>query len=124
MTSPPKDDVERPIPEAWRPLFASVVNSLVERAPSLGGGLPYVDPASADVREQCLGAIDSYGDVDLVPLPEDTWATSVTAWQSDHWLCLIDLWTEQEGRSELVLRAEVRERPPEHRFSVSMVYVP
>ena len=76
------------------------------------------------VREQCLSAVDNYGNVDLVPLPQETWKTSVAAWQGDHWLCLIDLWTEQEGRSDLVLEAEVREQEPGVRFTVNMVYVP
>lgn len=124
MTSPQKDETEGPIPDVWRPTFAALVNSLVERSPTLGQGLPDVDPVSAEVREQCFSAVESYGDVDLVPLPVDTWKTSVTAWQGDHWLCLIDLWTEQEGRSDLVLEAEVRERTPGFRFRVNMVYVP
>lgn len=124
MTSPQKDETEGPIPDVWRPTFAALVNSLVERSPTLGEGLPDVDPVSAEVREQCLSAVESYGDVDLVPLPVDTWKTSVTAWQGDHWLCLIDLWTEQERRSDLVLEAEVRERTPGFRFRVNMVYVP
>ena len=64
------------------------------------------------------------GGVDLVPLPEDTWTTSVTVWCGNRWMCLIDLWTEQEGRSDLVLEAEVRESPSGFRFNVSMVYVP
>lgn len=124
MASPQKNENEGPIPDAWRPTFAAVVNSIVERAAMIGGGLPEVDPVSEGVREQCLAAVDSYGDVDLVPLPNKTWETSVAAWQGDHWLCLIDLWTSQEGRSDLVLEAEVRERAPGFRFTVNMVFVP
>ena len=124
MISPHKDESEGPVPELWRPTFSAVVDSLVERAPTIGGGLPEVEPVPDAVREQCLSAVDNYGDVDLVPLPQETWKSSVTAWQGDHWLCLIDLWTEQEGRSDLVLEAEVRERTPGFRFTVTMVYVP
>jgi len=39
-------------------------------------------------------------------------------------VCLVDLWTEQEGRSDLVLEAEVRESPAGFRFTLNMVYVP
>lgn len=124
MISPHKDESEGPVPELWRPTFSALVDSLVERAPTIGGGLPEVEPVPDAVREQCLSAVDNYGDVDLVPLPQETWKSSVTAWQGDHWLCLIDLWTEQEGRSDLVLEAEVRERTPGFRFTVNMVYVP
>jgi len=124
LISPHKDESEGPVPELWRPTFSALVDSLVERAPTIGGGLPEVEPVPDAVREQCLSAVDNYGDVDLVPLPQETWKSSVTAWQGDHWLCLIDLWTEQEGRSDLVLEAEVRERTPGFRFTVNMVYVP
>ena len=124
MISPHKDESEGPVPELWRPTFSALVDSLVERAPTIGGGLPEVEPVPDAVREQCLSAVDNYGDVDLVPLPQETWKSSVTAWQGDHWLCLIDLWTEQEGRSDLVLEAEVRERALGFRFTVNMVYVP
>jgi len=124
LISPHKDESEGPVPELWRPTFSAVVDSLVERAPTIGGGLPEVEPVPDAVREQCLSAVDNYRDVDLVPLPQETWKSSVTAWQGDHWLCLIDLWTEQEGRSDLVLEAEVRERTPGFRFTVTMVYVP
>lgn len=124
MTSPQKDETEGAVPDIWRPTFSQLVDSLVERAPTIGGGLPEVEPVPDTVREQCLSAVDNYGDVDLVALPQETWKTSVAAWQGDHWLCLIDLWTEQEGRSDLVLEAEVREQEPGFRFTVNMVYVP
>ena len=124
MTGPHKDDVQRSVHISWRPTLAAIVRSLVERASTIAEGLPVVDPVPADVREQCLRAIDSYGDVDLAPLPDETWTSSVSMWQGDHWLCLIDLWTERDGRSDLVLRAEVREAPSGYRYSVDMVYVP
>ena len=119
-----KDDTEGPIPDPWRPTLSALVDSLVERAPTIGGGIPDVESVPDRVRKQCLSAVDSYGDVDLAPLPEETWKTSVAAWQGDHWLCLIDLWTEQVGRSDLVLEVEVREHEPGFRFTVTMVYVP
>jgi len=124
LISPHKDESEGPVPELWRPTFSAVVDSLVERTPTIGGGLPEVEPVPDAVREQCLSAVDNYGDVDLVPLPQETWKSSVTAWQGDHWLCLIDLWTEQEGRSDLGLEAEVPERTLGFRLTVNMVYVP
>jgi hypothetical protein len=119
-----KVETEGPVPDVWRPTFSALVDSLVERATEIGGDLPEVEPVPHDVREQCLAAVTDYGDVDLVPLPQDTWTTSVTAWQGDHWLCLVDLWTEQEGRSDLALQAEVREHAQGFRFIVNMVYVP
>lgn len=124
MISPHKDETEGPVPDLWRPTFSALVDSLVERAPTMGGGLPDVEPVPNAVREQRLAAIGNYGDIDLIPLPQEAWQTSITAWQGDHWLCLIDLWTEQEGGSDLVLEAEVREHGSGYRLTVNTVYVP
>lgn len=124
VISASKDGAEGSVPDVWRPTFSALVDSLVERAPTVGEGLPEVEPVPDTVREQCLSAVGDYGDVDLVPLPQKAWETSVAAWQGDHWLCLIDLWTRQEGRSDLVLQAEVREHASGFHFTVNMVYVP
>jgi hypothetical protein len=119
-----KDETERPVPEIWRPTISALVDSLVERAPTIGVGVPEVEPVPDDVCNQCFSAVDDYGDIDLMPLPPETWTSSIAAWQGDHWACLIDLWTEQEGRSDLVLEVEVREHASGFRFTVHMVYVP
>ena len=80
MTSPQKDETDGSVPDLWRPTFSRLVDGLVERAPTIGGGLPEVEPVPDTVREQCLSVVENYGAVDLVPLPEETWKTSVRAW--------------------------------------------
>lgn len=60
----------------------------------------------------------------LVPLPKDTRGTSVCLWQGDRWQCLVDLWTDQEGRSDLVLDVDVFEDGGGYRYAVKLVYVP
>lgn len=124
MISPCKDENETAVPEIWRPTLSALVDSLVYGAPSIGSGLSEVDPLPLDTHEACLAAIEDYADVDLVPLPDETWMTSVASWRGDRWLCLVDLWTKQEGRSDLVLEVEVREQDQGFRFTVIMVYVP
>jgi hypothetical protein len=42
----------------------------------------------------------------------------------DHWDALIDLWTEEEGSSDLVLQVHVSEVDSEFLVTVNMVYVP
>ena len=41
-----------------------------------------------------------------------------------YWEVLIDLWTVGEGRSDLVLRAEVSEVENGYLFDLQLVYVP
>jgi len=36
----------------------------------------------------------------------------------------VDLWTEQEGRSDLVLDIDVRDDGRGYRYSINLVYVP
>ena len=42
----------------------------------------------------------------------------------NHWEALIDLRTAEDGRSDLVLLAQIREAGSGFRVAVSMVYVP
>ncbi len=67
--------------------------------------------------------IEEYG-AKLVPLPQASWTTSVCIWMGDYWDALIDLWTEEEGRSDLVLRVHVSEVGSEPLVTIYMVYVP
>jgi hypothetical protein len=122
---PVKDaSLEVPIPEAWRPTLKAVVDSLVRRDTVIGERLPSVDPVPAEISQQCLQAVDDYGAVTLITPPGESWNTSVALWYGDRWRCLIDLWTEEEGRSDLVLDVDVFEHGPGYRYRVNLVYVP
>lgn len=125
MLGPKENDGKSPIPEAWRPTLSSLVDSLARRDALIGAGLPNVDPASPELSTHCHDAVDEYGDVTLVPLPEKAWDSSVAVWWGDdRWECLVDLWTAQEGRSDLVLHVNVVKGEPGYQFSVYLVYVP
>ncbi len=125
MGDPVKDDsLEVPIPEVWRPTLKAVVDSLVRRDTIIGAGLPSVAPVSAEVSQRCLQAVDDYGAVTLITPPDESWNTSVALWFGDHWHCLVDLWTVEEGRSDLVLDVDVFEHGPGYRYRVHLVYVP
>jgi hypothetical protein len=122
---PVKDDLhEGPVPEVWRPALKAVVDSLARRDAAMGAGLPSGDPVPAEIWQQCLEAVVDYGDVTLISLPDKSWDTSVALWFGDHWRCMVDLWTEEEGRSDLVLDVDVFEDGPAYRFRVNLVYVP
>jgi hypothetical protein len=41
-----------------------------------------------------------------------------------HWEVIVDLWTKEEGQSDLVLSLMVTEAGAGHRFKVHLVYVP
>jgi len=88
----------------------------------LKSGLKHVNPVSKNTAEQIKEYIEDYGE-ELIELPEETWETSVYIYHGNYWNALIDLWTKEEGLSDLVLKAEVREEK-EYVIEINLVYVP
>jgi len=114
---------ERPIPTAWRPVFREVVSAFVAGDYRLMAGVSCVEPVSIDVATHIENYIQDYG-ATLIQLPEETWNSSVCIWMGSHWDALVDLWTEAEGRSDLVLAARATDAKPGFAFTIQMVYVP
>ena len=117
------EDEQRPIPTAWRPVFREIVKAFVHNDYRLSVGVSGVAPVSAKTAKQIEEYIKDYGET-LVELPEKTWASSICIWMGNRWDVLIDLWTKGEGRSDLVLSAQVSESKAGLVVRVEMVYVP
>lgn len=125
MIEAPPEDQESSVPETWRPTLAAIVDSLVRRDVEVGAGIQNVTPTPPELSAQCFTAVDHYGDATLIALPDQAWETSVAAWVSEgRWECLVDLWTVEEGRSDLVLHVRVARDADDLRFMVRLVYVP
>lgn len=118
-----KDGAEGPIPSAWRPTFVRIVEAFVRHDYRLQAGVPGVAPVSEDTAGHVRDYVEDYG-ATLAALPEEAWETSVCNWAGNHWDALVDLWTEEEGRSDLVLQARVRETVDGDMVEIHMVYVP
>ena len=114
---------EHPIPIVWRPMIIEIVNSLVKKDYLRNIDFDEVSPVSKETADHIQEYIEDYGE-ELIPLTEETWKSSVSIWMETHWDILVDLWTEGEGRSDLVLSAKVRERNDGYVVHVHMVYVP
>lgn len=117
------EDHELPIPHVWRPIFKSIISAFVKRDYQLSSDIKNVNPVSKNTAEQIEEYIVEYGE-ELIELPEASWETSVYICYGDYWNVLIDLWTKGEGLSDLVLKAEVRERNNEYIVDINLVYVP
>ena len=119
-----KDETEqRAIPTAWRPVLRQVVSAFRSGDYALKAGIPGVEAPSPETAEHIRDCIDAYG-ATLIELSEESWESSVCMWQRTHWDAIIDLWTAEEGRSDLVLRARVSEGPRGYSFKIHMVHVP
>ncbi len=112
-----------PIAGSWRPMLHNVVRCLVAGDYGLETGVFGVEPVPAKTAEHIRDYIAEYG-ATLVDLPEDSWQTSVAQWYGTHWDILVDLWTAEEGRSDLVLAGKIVDSPTGLRFTIHMVYVP
>ena len=117
------EDAAHPIAGAWRPMLCEVVRSFVEGDYGLKKSVSGVEPISAKTAEHIRAYLDDYG-ATLIDLPEDTWQTSVAQWYGTHWDVLIDLWTAEEGRSDLVLQGRIVDSDSGPRFTIHLVYVP
>ena len=114
---------EGPIPSAWRPVLTSIVDAFVRGDYELKDGLPGVAPISEETAAQVREYIEDYG-AKLIELPPQSWDTSVCIWMGDRWDALVDLWAEDEGRSDLVLQVDVSEADSGYVVAIFMVYVP
>ena len=124
QTLPIKDpNAAHPVPTAWRPLLAAVVHALVEGDFQLQTGVSGVDDVSLGTADHIRSYLEDYG-ATLIELPSATWDTSIAQWMGDYWDVLVDLWTVEDGPSDLVLKGEMRESGETIRFSIHMVYVP
>jgi hypothetical protein len=118
-----EDAGQQPIPLAWRQTFRDIVTAFVAGDYRLEGGVTGVEPVSAETATQIQNYIQDYGTT-LVELPEDTWDSSVCIWTGSSWDALIDLWTQEEGRSDLVLQTRVTKSDPDLSVRLHLVYVP
>jgi hypothetical protein len=112
-----------PIAGSWRPMLRDVVRCFVAGDYGLGTGVVGVEPVSAKTAEHIRNSVAEYG-ATLVELPTDSWQTSIAQWYGTHWDVLVDLWTAEEGRSDLVLAGKIVESQAGPRFIIHMVYVP
>lgn len=121
---PVKDESQqRPIPLVWRRAFREIVDAFVQGDFGLSRRVSGVDPIDSDTASQISAYVESYG-ATLSTLPEATWDSSVCIWNGNRWDCLVDLWTQEEGRSDLVMHAHVIEDDGGHLIQVHLVYVP
>ena len=117
------EDREHPIAVAWRPMLCEVVCCFVNADYGLTKGVAGVDHVPDDTAKQIRDYVADYG-ATLVELPNETWQTSVAQWMGKHWDIFVDLWTAEEGRSDLVLSGRVEETIFGPRLTINLVYVP
>lgn len=100
-----------------------IVESFKNGDYTLAAGIPGVAKLSDEDAGLIKGNIRNYG-ARLVSLPDLAWETSACIWMRNYWDCIVDLYTEDEGQSDLVLAVRVYESSDLYEFRVHSVYVP
>ena len=114
---------ERPIPTVWRPAFCHIVDAFVRGDYLLSDGVAGVDAVSEEAASRIQSYLSDYG-ATLKSLPDETWNSSVCIWTGNYWDVLVDLYTNEEGASDLALNARVNETSHGFKIEIHMVYVP
>ena len=116
-------DVEHPVAGDWRPAFREIVRAITRGGDSLPQNIPGLRSVAPETVERMRAYVASYG-ATLVDLPDDSWLTSVAQWMDTHWEVLVDLWTAEEGRSDLVLHARVFGARDAYEIEIDGIWVP
>ena len=125
MNPPSKDgDHEFPVPGPFRPGLLAIVEAFRHGDYGLQVPIPGVAVPDASTARQIERYIRDYGET-LSSLPASTWQSSVSRWMEGYWALVVDLYTDEGGRSDLILAAQVFEDPGgKYRIEVMGVYVP
>jgi len=117
------EDDELPVPTVWRPTLSAIIQAFKDKDYRLTRGVAAVEPVSDEVATMIARSVEYYGS-DLAVLPEQAWETSVYRWMWDYWEVIVDLYTVQEGQSDLAMFVQVFEDGDAYRFKVHSVHVP
>jgi hypothetical protein len=121
----PPGERSSPIPERWRPALAWVVDRLVA-GDYVGLAREGFVPHASGSDDTGIGYWIEQYPATLVSLPEEAWAGAERGRcvdDPDSWWVIVELWTAEEGRSDLSMEAIVREQDGELRISLDNVHV-
>jgi len=114
---------QTPVPSAWRQTFHEIAEALKDGDSGTARAIVGVRPVSSKDAVRIAENIKDYG-CRLISLPDSTWRTSVCQWMRGYWAVLVDLYTEEEGASDLVLSVDVYEDGSGYAFEIQSVHVP
>ncbi len=121
---PLKDEErEHPVAGVWRPTLREIAKALMEGDYFLSRGIAAVAPVTNATAAQIRASISNYGET-LAELPEDNWNSSVSQWMETYWDVIVDLWTRESGRSDMILSVRVFETSDGYLFEIDSVHVP
>jgi hypothetical protein len=116
------EEKQQPIPSMWRQTISEVVDAF-RRGNFQLTGVASVRQLSTEDAARIARNLEGYG-AQLTSLPQEAWETSACQWMRGYWDALIDLYTVEQGASDLALSVRVYEVAQGHEFQVESVHVP
>jgi hypothetical protein len=117
------EEIEQSVPVEWQPIIIEIVKDIRGRCLAPRKFLESeIDVDSRDI-DFIYQSLDAYGDP-LINVPKDGWETSICRWMGGYWHLMIDLFTVEEGASDLVLFVDVYEHGSSKCFKIQSVHVP
>jgi hypothetical protein len=116
-------ELQQPVPSIWREPLRAIVESLIAGDYVLSTTPICVLRLSAVKAQTLRNSITTYG-ATLISLPEKSWESSACQWMISYWDVLVDLYTLQEGQSDLSMAVRVREADGGFTFELQSVHVP
>lgn len=114
---------QSPVPSAWRSTFTNIVEGLKDGDFDAVRNVVGVRPISSEEAARIAENIKGYG-ARLTSLQDATWETSACQWMRGYWDVLVDLYTVEEGASDLALSVRVYEEGSDYVFEIQSVHVP
>lgn len=114
---------QQPIPTVWRSILSEIVEGLKDDDFDRIERMKEVRPISENTAARIVRNIEGYG-AHLSSLPDETWDTSVCQWMIEYWDLMVDLYTVEEGASDLALHVRVYEKGESYAFEITSVHVP
>ena len=94
------------VPTVWRETLIRIVEAFKNNDLAAINHIDGVQNIELEHLHEIAENITDYGET-LVSLPDETWETSQALWMGFRWDVILDLFTEREGLSDLILYISV-----------------
>lgn len=116
-------DTATPVPSVWRETLIKIIEAFKNNDLASINQIEGVQNIELEHLQEIAENITDYGEK-LVSLPDETWDSSQAYWMGFCWNIILDLFTEREGRSDLILLIRVFETDGVFEYSIQDIYVP
>ena len=121
---PYDSEFQSPIPNIWRDCIIQIIEAFKDKDFGRLNTLPSVQCIDLAYASEIAENIDAYG-AHLISLAEESWHTSVCIYmENESWKAIIDLFTVEEGRSDLIIDLFIFKKENQFIFQINNIYVP